>query len=202
MKTAIVLVGGRGSRLNYREKALLELHGKPILLHILERLSGTVDDFIIVARDKDQQTKLKLNDLPSNRATVVCDEIQGFGPVAGIYTGLKASKAQYSFVVACDMPYVNANVVELLFNKAYGYDAAIPYPPEPLHAVYKRDATIEAAKKAIREGEGAIMYVIDQLRANFVSKKEIQTLDPNLCTFLNINRVQDIKRLDDVAACK
>ncbi len=202
MKTAIVLVGGRGSRLNYREKALLELRGKPILLHILERLSGTVDDFIIVARDKGQQAKLKLNSLPANRVTVVCDEIQGFGPIAGIYTGLKASKAEYSFVVACDMPYVNAKVVELLFGKACGYDAAIPYPPEPLHAVYKRDATIEAAKKAIREHEGAIMYVIDQLSANFVSKKEIQTLDPNLCTFLNINRLQDIKRLDDTAACK
>lgn len=202
MKTAIVLAGGQGSRLNYREKALLELHGKPILLHILERLSRSVDDFIIVARDRDQQSKLQLSKLPADRTTVVCDEIRGFGPVAGIYTGLKISKAPYSFVAACDMPYINADVVDLLFGKAYGYDVAIPYPPEPLHAVYKRDVTIEAAKKAIREGKGAIMYVIDQLRANFVPKKEIQTLDPNLCTFLNINRVQDIKRLDDLAMCK
>ncbi|MGZ7167363.1 MAG: molybdenum cofactor guanylyltransferase, partial [Halobacteriota archaeon] len=60
MKTAIVLAGGQGSRLNYREKALLELRGKPILLHILERLSRSVDDFIIVARDRDQQSKLQL----------------------------------------------------------------------------------------------------------------------------------------------
>ncbi len=202
MKTAIVLAGGQGSRLNYREKALLELHGKPILLRILERLSGSVDDFIIVARDRDQQIKLPLSRLPVGRTTVVCDEIRGFGPIAGIYTGLKASKASYSFVVACDMPYVNASVVDLLFRRASGYDVAIPYPPEPLHAVYKRDVTIGAAKKAINEGKGAIMYIIDQLRANFVSKEEIQTLDPNLCTFLNINRVQDIRRLSDQAICE
>ncbi len=201
MKTAIVLAGGQGSRLNYREKALLQLHGKPILLRILERLSTSVDDFIIVARDKDQLNTLQLNILPADRTTFVYDEIRGFGPIAGIYTGLKASRAPYSVVLACDMPYINANVVDLLFSKASGYDAAIPYPPEPLHAVYKRDVTIEAARKAINEGKGAIMYVIDQLNANFVSKKEIQTLDPNLCTFLNINSVQDIKRLDDLAAC-
>ncbi|MGZ4907428.1 MAG: molybdenum cofactor guanylyltransferase [Halobacteriota archaeon] len=202
MKTAIVLAGGQGSRLNYREKALLELRGKPILLHILERLSRSVDDFIIVARDRDQQSKLQLIKLPADRSTVVYDEIPGFGPIAGIYTGLKVSKASYSFVVACDMPYINSNVVDLLFSKACGYDVAIPYPPEPLHAVYKRDVTIQAAKKAIREGKGAVMYVIDQLRANFVPKEEIQTLDPNLCTFLNINREQDIKRLDDLAICE
>ncbi len=202
MKAAIVLAGGQGSRLNYREKALLELHGKPILLHIIERLSSSVDDFIIVARDRGQQFKLQRNIALGDRTTVVYDEIQGFGPIAGIYTGLKVSEAPYSFVTACDMPYINANVVDLLFSKACGYDVAIPYPPEPLHAVYRRDVTIQAANKAINEGKGAIMYVIDQLRANFVSKEEIQTLDPYLCTFLNINRVEDIKRLRDLTSCK
>ncbi len=201
MKTAIVLAGGHGSRLNYKEKALLELRGKPILSHILERLSKSVDDFIIVGRDKDQQITLQNTDLPADKTSVVYDEIKGFGPIAGICTGLKASKAPYCFVMACDMPFINAEVVDFLFNKARGYDVAIPYPPEPLHAVYKRRATIEAAKTAIREGRGAIMYVIDQLNANFVPKTEIQKLDPNLCTFMNINRVQDIKRLDDLALC-
>ncbi len=202
MKTAIVLAGGQGSRLNYEEKALLELHGKPILLRILERLSGTVDDFIIVARDRDQQNKFQLIKLPTDKVTIVYDEIQGFGPIAGIYTGLKTSNAPYCFVVACDMPYINANVVDFLFSEARGYDVAIPYPAEPLHAVYKRDVTLEAAKKAIHEGKGAIMYVVDQLNAHFVPKDEIQKLDPSLCTFININRVQDIKRLGDLAPCE
>ncbi len=203
MKTAIILAGGQGSRLNYKEKALLELHGKPILVHILERLWTTVDEFIIVARDKEQRIKLRLDRIPDERITFVCDEIRGFGPIAGIYTGLKTSNAPYCFVTACDMPYINASVVDLLFSKARGCDVAIPYPPpEPLHAVYKRDVAIKAAKKAIHEDKGAIMYVVDQLKANFVSKEEIQKLDPHLCTFLNINREQDIERLRDSTLCE
>ncbi len=202
MKTAVVLAGGQGSRLNYKEKALLELRGTPMLARILERLSSAVDEFVVVARDRDQQAKLELIKLPTDKATIVYDEVQGFGPIAGIYTGLKTSKAPYSFVAACDMPYINVNVVDFLFSKARGYDVAIPYPPEPLHAVYKRNVTMDAAKKAIREAKGAIMYVVDQLNANYVPKQEIQKLDPNLCTFININSVQDIKRLDDLTLCE
>jgi molybdopterin-guanine dinucleotide biosynthesis protein A len=196
MKTAVILVGGRGSRMNYVEKALLLLHGKPILTHIVDKLSRCVDDIIVVARDTEQQRRLCLDYLH-----VISDEVQGFGPVAGIYSGLKASQSQYSFVVACDMPFINVAVVDLLFRKADGYDVAIPYPPEPLHAVYKRNPTIKAAKKAIEDGKGAIMYVVDQLKANFVPKDEIQMLDPSLCTFVNINNMEDLKRLTQDGTC-
>jgi len=99
------------------------------------------------------------------------------------------------------MPFINVAVVDLLFRKAEGYDVAIPYPLEPLHAVYRRDPTIEAAKKAIEDGKGAIMYVVDQLKANFVPKDEIQMLDPSLCTFININSIQDLKRLTQDGTC-
>ena len=52
MRTAVILAGGKGSRLNFVEKALLELHGKPILNHIIETLSRCVDEIIVVARDE------------------------------------------------------------------------------------------------------------------------------------------------------
>ncbi|HEX7515445.1 MAG TPA: NTP transferase domain-containing protein, partial [archaeon] len=78
MRTAVVLAGGKGSRLNYVEKGLLKLRGKPILNHIVETLSECVDEVIVVARDEEQQMKLHLAGVK-----VVRDEVQGFGPVAG-----------------------------------------------------------------------------------------------------------------------
>lgn len=190
MRSAIILAGGKGSRLNFAEKALLELQGKPILSHIIEILSACVDEIVVVARDVDQQKKLRLSGV-----TTVHDEVRGFGPVAGICTGLRASSSQYAFVTACDMPFIKAEVVDLLFHKAVGYDVAIPYPPEPLHAVYKRKTTIAAARAAIRKHKGAIMYVVDSLSVNYVSKDEIRTIDPDLCTFVNINSLEDIEML-------
>jgi molybdenum cofactor guanylyltransferase len=196
MRTAIVLAGGKGSRLNYAEKALLKLRGKPILNHIVETLSGCVDEIVVVARDEEQQKKLHLAGV-----RIVRDEVQGFGPVAGICSGLKASNFEYSFVAACDMPFIKADVIDLLFQKAVGYDVAIPYPLEPLHAVYRRETTISAAEAAIRRRKGAIMYVVDQLQANYVPKEEIRAIDPELCTFVNINDFEDIELLNKNALC-
>ena len=129
------------------------------------------------------------------------DEIQDFGPVAGICSGLSASSSQYAFVAACDMPFIKADVVDLLFHKAAGYDVAIPYPLEPLHAVYRREATIRAAKVAIQRRKGAIMYVLDQLQVNFVPKDEIRLIDPSLCTFVNINSLEDVEILNKKKLC-
>jgi molybdenum cofactor guanylyltransferase len=196
MRTAVVLAGGKGSRLNYVEKALLKLHGKPILNHIIETLSGCVDEVVVVARDEEQQKKLHLAGVK-----IVRDEIRDFGPVAGICSGLKASSFEYSFVAACDMPFIKADVVDLLFRKAVGFDVSIPYPLEPLHAVYRREATIRAAKAAIRRHKGAIMYVVDQLKANYVPKEEIRDIDPELCTFININDFEDIELLNRKTLC-
>jgi molybdopterin-guanine dinucleotide biosynthesis protein A len=196
MRTAVILAGGKGSRLNFVEKALLDFHGKPILSHIIETLSRCVDEIIVVARDKEQQRRLHLDGV-----TIVRDEVQDFGPVAGICSGLSASSSQYAFVAACDMPFIKCDVVDLLFRKAAGYDVAIPDPPEPLHAVYRRETTIRATKTAIKRRKGAIMYVVDQLEANFVPKDEIRLIDPSLCTFVNINRLQDVEILNKKKLC-
>jgi len=196
MRTAVILAGGKGSRLNFVEKALLELHGKPILNHIIETLSACVDEIIVVARDEEQQRHLHLPGV-----IVVRDEVRDFGPVAGICSGLKASSSQYAFVAACDMPFIKGDVVDFLFHRAAGYDVAIPYPPEPLHAVYRRETTIMAAKTAIQRRKGAIMYIVDQLRVNYVPKDEIRRIDPSLCTFVNINSLEDVEILHKKKLC-
>jgi len=196
MRTAIILAGGKGSRLNFAEKALLELRGKPILNRIIETLSRCVDEIIVVARDEDQQGRLRRAGV-----RIVRDEVRGFGPVAGICTGLKASSSEYAFVTACDMPFIKAEVVDLLFREAIGYDVAIPYPPEPLHAVYKRKTTIDASRAAIHKGEGAIMCVLNSLSVNYVSKDDIRTVDPALCSFVNINSLEDVEILNKKTLC-
>jgi len=196
MRTAVILAGGKGSRLNFVEKALLELQGKPILNHIIETLSRCVDEIIVVARDEEQQEKLHIAGV-----TFARDAVQDFGPVAGICSGLSASSSQYAFVAACDMPFIKADVVDLLFHKAVGYDVAIPYPLEPLHAVYRREPTIRAAKAAIQRRKGAVMDIVDQLHVNFVPKDEIRLIDPSLCTFVNINSLEDVEILKKKKLC-
>ena len=69
------------------------------------------------------------------------------GPLAGIETGLAASQSDLNFVLACDMPLVNADLVRYLAGLAEGYQAVVSRLegwPKPLHAVYRREC-LEAA---------------------------------------------------------
>ena len=45
--TAIVLAGGRGSRMNHRDKAWVEFNGLPLIAHVINRVAPCVDDVII-----------------------------------------------------------------------------------------------------------------------------------------------------------
>jgi molybdopterin-guanine dinucleotide biosynthesis protein A len=54
---------------------------------------------------------------------------------------------------------------------------------------------------AIQRRKGAIMYVVDQLQVNFVPKDEIRLIDPSLCTFVNINSLEDVEILNKKKLC-
>ena len=62
--------------------------------------------------------------LPSAR--VILDELEGQTPIVGLLSGLHATRAEYAFLSACDTPFIEPNVVRVLFEAATGTDGAIP----------------------------------------------------------------------------
>ena len=135
--SALILAGGRGSRLGFREKALIEIKGKPLISFVIESLGKVVDEIIISVRDEAQGELLK-SMFPDIRYAY--DRYENTGPLAGILSGLSICKDEYCFIAACDMPFINEKAVNLLFSKCRDHDAAIPRRDdgflEPLHAVY------------------------------------------------------------------
>lgn len=127
-RSAIVLAGGRGRRMGMVEKALLEFEGKTILERLLENLFRVVDEVILSVRDIPQKEKLLpvLEKFPDREIRFCFDSREDAGPLEGIRAGLLESRSEYSFVCAGDMPFVNSEIVDLLFEKANGHDAALP----------------------------------------------------------------------------
>ncbi|HID15490.1 MAG TPA: molybdenum cofactor guanylyltransferase, partial [Candidatus Atribacteria bacterium] len=121
--SAIILAGGRGKRLGYKEKALIPIHGKAIIAHTIEVLEEVVDEIIVSVRD-DTQRQL-LEEYTRDRI-VVKDKYADVGPLAGVLEGLGAASSEYVFVVACDMPFLNTQVVKFLFIEAQGHEGALP----------------------------------------------------------------------------
>ncbi len=194
--SAIILAGGRGRRLGHKEKALIPINGKPIIEHTIEVLEGVVDEIIVSVRG-DRQKQL-LEEYTTGHIVVV-DKYVDVGPLAGILEGLGAAGGEYVFVVACDMPFLNIGVVELLFKRARGHDGALPVGDngiyEPLHAVYRTGPMLARTKKAIKQGERFILAPIFDLEdVVLVEMDEIRELDPELKTFLNVNTLEDIEK--------
>ena len=197
MRSGIVLAGGRSTRFGGEEKSLKIVKGKRMICRVLDAMQGIVDEIVISVRDESQRDMIRpiIDAYP-----FVYDEITGIGPLAGIDSGLKKIEGEYVFIAACDMPFINKKAVELLFEMAKGHDAAVPRHDngfmEPLHAVYRRDAALEAVEASIKAGERRISaHVMRMSDVVYVSDAEIKKVDPELDTFRNINEAEDMRRV-------
>ena len=197
MRSAVILAGGVGSRLG-REKSLIEFDGRPLIQWSVEKLAPFVEDVVVVARGPEQARQL--GDLIPD-AAITFDSISGYGPVAGLAAGMGQARNEYVLAIGCDLPFLNADVINLLFEQAQGWDAAIPMREngmiEPLHCVYKRDALHSACQKAIEHGERRIRAPLSMLRVKCVAVELLKNLDPELLTFFNLNTREDL----DLARC-
>jgi molybdopterin-guanine dinucleotide biosynthesis protein A len=198
MRSGIILAGGRSTRFGGGEKSLSPVSGRPMICHVREALLPIVDEIIVSFRDEGQRDRV-FPYLHGGEDTFVYDELRDIGPLAGVLQSLKAAHGEYVVIVACDMPLVNPKVIELLFEKAKGHDAAVPVGSdgflEPLHAVYRREPMIRAVERSLREGERRIAAPLKHLKdVVYVPADEIRKVDPELKTFLNVNRAEDLPR--------
>jgi molybdopterin-guanine dinucleotide biosynthesis protein A len=95
------------------------------------------------------------------------------------------------------MPCVETAVVSFLFDAVGDYDAAIPSwnteMLEPLHAVYRRSAIL-----AYLESHTSLSLrpMIRSINTRYVPVAELRQFDPDLTTFTNINKVEDLDRIN------
>ena len=198
-RAAIVLAGGESSRFG-SNKALGLLVGKPLVRHVVERLSHVVDEILVIIGHNESRAGYDPI-LPSS-VQVMNDEQEGKTPLIGIVTGLQAAKSHYALVSACDIPFVNEEVIGLLFRRASGVDAAIPRwnegHIESLEAVYRTASTLQAARGTLAPSGLPLREMIGKLaQVAYVSvEHEIAKIDPDLRTFFNVNTREDMERAE------
>jgi molybdopterin-guanine dinucleotide biosynthesis protein A len=191
--TGIILAGGESRRIG-KNKALLQIGGKRIIERILELFTDIFGQVIIVTNSPHEFQFLDVR--------IVTDIFPKMGCLGGIYTGLFFCPTEKAMVVACDMPFLNKKLIEYLISLCEGYDIVIPQIQEfyePLHAIYSINCAPFIEKDLIKK-EKKIINFFTHLKVRKVSITEIQKIDPERKSFININTEEDYNKYRDFAS--
>ncbi|POG54320.1 molybdenum cofactor guanylyltransferase [Haloferax marisrubri] len=197
MRTGVIIAGGYSTRFGEEDKAVASLAGTPLIRRVADRMTGAVDRLVVNCRPEqtaELRTALDGYDHPITIAEDTdCDE----GPMSGIMTGLRAAETEYAFVAACDMPFLEPALIERLFERAGGHDAAVPRVGDgwfqPTYAVYRASAMADACEVALAEGSHKIidpLFTLDYVVLGEDEVSEYASLD----TFENINTPEELAR--------
>ena len=190
--TALILAGGRGSRMGSVDKGLQLFKGMPMVAHVLERMSPQVDEVIINAnRSIDQYAAF------GHR--VVPDTIDGFaGPLAGLHVGMTQATTTLLATVPCDSPFLPLDLVTRLHTamELGNVDLAVAKTYDQAHPVFclvKRDL-----EPHLREFLASGQRKIDKWYAT-LRVVEVQ-FDDQESAFTNINTEVELRELESTRA--
>jgi molybdopterin-guanine dinucleotide biosynthesis protein A len=132
---------------------------------------------------------------PHPRFSSVPDLYPGWGALGGLHAALAACRSEWSIVVACDLPFVTAELFSYLASLRHSYDAVVPLQsdgrPQPLASLYRIEPCLERATKLIEAGKRRPLDLLDLVNTRWVPFNELRKLDQAEKFFVNINTPDD-----------
>jgi len=179
-----------------RAKALERINKLSLIERTIDCLSA-VSQAVLVVTSQEQFISITAVRL---KGKVVVDLYPGKGALGGVYTGLATADSHHSLVVACDMPFLNRDLLCYLMDLAPNFDVVVPKLDgkfEPLHAIYSKDC-LAPIKEILREGSLEILRLFDLVKVRHVGRDEIAKFDPQFLSFFNINTPDDLKKAEEL----
>lgn len=194
-----ILCGGKSVRMG-TDKGLVPLCGKPMLLYVLETCEEVFSEIFVVLGSNINKS---YEELIGNRASILIDKFPEVNsPLNGAYTAFENCKQKYLYLLSCDIPFLNTEVLKLMREIITTENAVVPRWPngyiEPLHAIYRAKPSLEATQKTLSENLMDMRSMIKNLRSVlYLSTLVIEKLDPKLETFFNVNTVSELKKAEE-----
>lgn len=186
--SAILLAGGASTRMGGRNKAFLKIGAKTIIQREIDALEPIFDRIIIITNNFDTYSCLG--------KPMFADIKPGHGSLGGIFTGLNCCSTEYGFIFACDMPFLNQEVISYICKRSWGHDITIPRIGgylEPLHAVYSARC-IPFIEKLMQRGNLKIKKLFNEVDMLEIEQQELATIDPCLQFHINVNTPTDLDK--------
>ncbi len=185
---ALILAGGENKRIRFH-KGLLEFNGRRIIETTSEILKKYFNKMIISTNNPEQFYYLGYQ--------MIGDVFDYRGPMTGIFSVFFCSGVSEIFVVACDMPFINGDLIDIIINNYNGQDAVIPVfnaTPQPLLGIYS--STIMCImEQRIKVNKRSMMSLLNNINTHFIKEEEIVRVDPEGRSFVNINTIEEYEKV-------
>jgi len=184
--TAFILAGGKSTRMG-ADKAFVALDDRTLLSRALELARALTADVRIVG-DPAKFARF---------APVVADVFPGCGPLGGIHAALRASQTDLNLILAVDVPFMSAELLQYLIRRARSSAAATVTVVrasggwQPLCAVYRREFA-DAAEEALAAGRYKIDPLFAAQRTLVIEEDELRSVGFSPSMFRNLNTPEEL----------
>jgi molybdopterin-guanine dinucleotide biosynthesis protein A len=180
---AFILAGGASRRMG-TDKSQLLLEGQTFTERIADTLLQISSLVTIVGRETDH---------PGLNTTA--DLYPQWGALGGVHAALAAARTEWCLVVACDLPFVTADLFTRMAALRENHEAVVPIQrdgrPQPLCSFYRIDPCLNRATELIKTGERRPVDLLRSVKSRWLAFAELEDLDHAEQFFVNINTPED-----------
>jgi molybdopterin-guanine dinucleotide biosynthesis protein A len=195
MLSISIQAGGQSSRMG-EDKALKTFLGRPLIQRVIERLTPISDELIVTTNRPEDYLFLNL--------PLISDLKPGRGALGGLYTAIASASHPIVGVVACDMPFASATLIETASRLLVEEEVDVVIAKgeegyEPLHAVYRRETCLPAIESAIEADQWKIIAWFPQVKVRVLTPEELRESDPAGLAFWNVNTPEEFAKAEQLA---
>lgn len=186
MISVVIQAGGQSSRMG-RDKGLVMLNDKRMIEHVLDAVAGLGDETLVTTNNPDGYGYLGL--------PMLGDDEPGAGALPGLRTALRGANGDYMLIVACDMPFLNRELLAFIIDQRDGADVVVPKWDgrfQPTHALYRREPCLAAVEDALANNRRRMIGFYGDVRVREISAETVAKFDPIGRTFFNVNTPEDL----------
>lgn len=176
---AIILAGGESSRME-QDKGLMLYKGQPMIQWVINAVLQVTENIVIVANDKTYE---------KFGYPVIPDKVKKAGPLAGMAAGMSAADWGKSWILACDAPSIQPDLLNRLRVAMGNRMAAVPrYNGRlyPLSAFYDHDI-LPVLEKYLAQGELKLTTLVEGIDSVIFDASNYAPVN-----FMNINSPKDL----------
>ncbi|KNF07275.1 putative molybdenum cofactor guanylyltransferase MobA [Gottschalkia purinilytica] len=186
-KTAVILAGGKSSRMGF-DKQFLRIKERRLMDIVINKLKEEFEEIVIVTNKPEYYVGL------SDKIT--SDIIKGMGPLSGIHVGLKNASSRYSYFIACDMPNVNLEYIRYMKKKINELNPKACITRlggwiEAFNGFYSKDL-VEEIEEHLKEDKRSVNSLLKKVDTLYIEEEQARKFSPKWEMFINLNTREEL----------